>query len=152
MPSYNIEAKGDSWGWSTVESAEASPTYCFVLFLVHSWVCGQSAIIFITHSVSSFGEPLPSCMSLATTTTGHGSNSVPHSTAWRASPNSATTRCKGRVRSPDSQQHCTRIKAHLPKQHRGWIKKLSYTSNVIFISLDFMFLSQIWEGTTFDML
>jgi hypothetical protein len=48
-----------------------------------------------------------------------------------------------RVRSPDSQQHCTRIKAHLLKQQRGWIKKLSNTSNVIFISPHFMFLPQI---------
>jgi hypothetical protein len=142
MPSYNTEAKGDCWGRSTTESAEASPTYCFVLLPIHSWVCEQSTAIFTTHIVSSFDEPLPSCMGLATTTIGHFPNFVSQSTVWRTSPNSATTRFKGGVWSPDSQQHCTRIKAYLLKQQRDWIKKLSYTSNVIFITLDFMFLPQ----------
>jgi hypothetical protein len=38
--------------------------------------CGQSTAIFTTQIVSSFGEPLPSYMGLATTTTNHGSNFV----------------------------------------------------------------------------
>jgi hypothetical protein len=59
---------------------EASPTYCFVLFPVHSLVCGQSTTIFTTHSFSSFGEPLSSCMGLATTI-GQGFNFIPQPTA-----------------------------------------------------------------------
>lgn len=137
MPSHDTEAKRNSRGRSTAESAEAGPAYYFVLFPVHFWVCGQST----THSISSFSKPLPSCMGpTTTTTTNHGSNFVSQSTTRRAPSNPATMRRTWRVWSSDSQQHYTRIKTYLLKRQRGSIKKLSYTFNVIFISLGFISL------------
>jgi hypothetical protein len=55
-----------------IVEAEAGLAYRFVLFLVHSLVCGQST----THSISTFGKPLPRFMGPATTTTTYDSNFV----------------------------------------------------------------------------
>jgi hypothetical protein len=51
----------------------------------------------------------------ATTPTTHGSNFVSQSTARRAPPGSTTIRRTRRVQCSDSQQHCTRVEAHLLK-------------------------------------
>jgi hypothetical protein len=62
------------------ESVEASPTYCFVLFPIHSRVCEKSIAIFTTYSFSGFSKSLSICVG-PTTTIDTGSNFVPQPAA-----------------------------------------------------------------------
>jgi hypothetical protein len=55
-----------SWSRSMTEPAEAGLAYCFMLFSIYPWVCGQST----TYGVRCFSESLPSLLgSVATTAT-----------------------------------------------------------------------------------
>jgi hypothetical protein len=68
------------------ESAEAGPAYRFVLFSIHSRVCGQPT----AHNISCFGKSLSSYMGPATATTTYGTSPDPQSAARRAPLNTAT--------------------------------------------------------------
>jgi hypothetical protein len=133
VPSQDPEAKRNSWSQSTSESTKASPAHCFMLFSIHSSVCGQSA----THSISCFGKSLSSCMGSATTTTTYGSNLDSQSVARRASPSAATARHTRRVRSSHSQQHYAQIETYLQKQYRGSTRK--FPSSMYFYFSVFIF-------------
>jgi hypothetical protein len=95
LPSYNSEAKGDCRSWSAAESAEASFTYCFILFSLCTRVRRQPTtfgLCYFGKSFSSFLGPAP----ITTTVTTH---SYPKPAARRAPAHSTTARLSGRVRS-----------------------------------------------------
>jgi hypothetical protein len=64
LPDHHTEAKGDCRSRSSTESAEASPTYCFVPFSLHTRICGQP-----TCSLCCFGKPFTGFLASAPTAT-----------------------------------------------------------------------------------
>jgi hypothetical protein len=108
VPDYHSEAKRDCRSRSPIEPAEAGFTYRFVLLSLHTRICGQS-----TCSLCCFGKPFTSFLAPASTATTVTTCSFPRPAARRAPTPSTATRLQGGVRSSYSQQHCTRIKAHI---------------------------------------
>jgi hypothetical protein len=105
---YNPKAERDCRSRSPVESAEAGPTYRFMLLSVCPRVCRQST----AYDLCRFGKPFSSFLGPVSTTTA-STYSGPQSTARRASPRSTTARFSGGVRSSHSQQYCAQVEAHL---------------------------------------
>ena len=64
LPDHHLEAKRDCQSRSSIESVEASPTYCFVPFSLHTRVCGQPA-----YSFCRFGKPFTGFLASAPATT-----------------------------------------------------------------------------------
>jgi hypothetical protein len=75
---------------------------------LHTRICGQS-----TCSFCCFGKPFTSFLAPACTATTIATCSYPKPAARRASAPPTATRLQGGVRSSYSQQHCTRIEAHI---------------------------------------
>jgi hypothetical protein len=93
---------------SPVEPAEASFTYCFVLFSLHTRICGQS-----TYSFCCFGKPFTSFLAPASTATTIATCSYPKPEARRVPAPPTAMRFQGGVWSSYSQHHCARIEAHI---------------------------------------
>jgi hypothetical protein len=108
MPDYHSETKRDCRSRSPAESAEAGFTYCFVLFSLHTRICGQS-----TCNFGCFGKPFTSFLAPACTATTIATCSYPKPAARRVPTPPTAKRLQGRVRSSYSQQHCTKIEAHI---------------------------------------
>jgi hypothetical protein len=90
------------------EIAEAGITYCFVLLSLHTRICGQP-----TCSFCCFGKSFTSFLASASTATTIATYSYPKPAARRAPAPPTAMRLQGGVRSSYSQQHCTRIEAHI---------------------------------------
>jgi hypothetical protein len=122
------------------ESAKASPTYCFILFSVYSWVCGQSTAIFTTYSFSSFGKPSPAAWALAqplVMAPTSSNNQQPK--GQRQIQQQRDAREESEARTVNSTVQVSR---HIYWSYIGAGLTFSYTPIVIFISLIFMFLPQ----------
>jgi hypothetical protein len=126
VPDYHSEVEGDCQSRSPAELAEASFTYCFVLLSLHTRICGQS-----TCNFCRFGKPFTSFLAPASTATTIATCSYPKPAARRAPP--TATRLQGGVRSSYSQQHCTRIEAHLLRNILLFEVLLSFISCYFFV-------------------
>jgi hypothetical protein len=80
------------------EIAEASPTYCFVSFSLHTRICGQS-----TCSFCCFGKPFTGFLALAPTTTTTATYLLSKPAARRAPTLPTTTSIQGGIPSSYSQ-------------------------------------------------
>jgi hypothetical protein len=108
MSGYHSETKGNCRSKSPAESAKAGFTYCFVSLSLHTRVCGQS-----TCSFCCFDKLFTSFLAPAHTATTIATYLYLKPAARRALAFPTTTRLQGGVRSSYSQQHYTRIKAHI---------------------------------------
>jgi hypothetical protein len=108
MTGHHPEAKRDCRSRSVAELAEAGFTHSFVLFSLYTRIRGQS-----TCSFCCFGKSFTSFLASAPTTTTNATYSYPKPAARRAPARPTAVRLQGGVRSPYSQQHCTRVKAYI---------------------------------------
>jgi hypothetical protein len=129
MPSHDTEAKRNSWSWSTTESTEAGPAYCFVLFPIHPTASFASA----SHSQAAWA-PLPPPPPLMAPTSSHNQQPEGHHQVQQQ-------------RDAREESEARIVNNILPEsRHIYWSNtwaqsnKTSYILNVIFIALAFMFL------------
>jgi hypothetical protein len=78
LPDHHPKAKGDCRSRSSAESAEASPTYCFVPLSLHTRICGQP-----TCSFCCFGKPFTGFLASAPTATATATYLLPKPAARR---------------------------------------------------------------------
>jgi hypothetical protein len=86
LPDHHPEAKRDCRSRSSAESAEASPTYCFVPFSLHTRIYGQP-----TCSFCCFGKPFIGFLASAPTATTTATYLLPKPAARRAPTLPTTT-------------------------------------------------------------
>jgi hypothetical protein len=95
---YHSEAKSNWWSRSSVESAKASPTYCFVPLSLYTRICRQLAC-----SVCCFGKPFSGFLASAPTATTTATYLFPKPAARRAPAFPTTTWIQGGIQSSYSQ-------------------------------------------------